>query len=176
MDHNDHVSLLRDGIAGTGGTWADLGAGSGAFTLALADLLGPGATIHAVDRDAKALRANEQAMRARFASVTVHYHIADFTGPLDLPPLDGMVMANSLHFQPEQRQLDVVRSLRTLLREGGRIIVVEYNINRGNFAVPHPVPFTRWEKLARDAGFGETRFLARRASRFLHEIYSAVSC
>ena len=52
MDHADHVRLLRDGVPHEPGTWADLGAGSGAFTLALADLLPPGSLIYAVDKDA----------------------------------------------------------------------------------------------------------------------------
>jgi precorrin-6B methylase 2 len=36
-------------------TWADLGCGAGAFTLALASLLPAGSTIHAMDRDRAAL-------------------------------------------------------------------------------------------------------------------------
>ena len=63
VDHADHVGLLR-GAVEPGGTWADVGAGSGAFTLALADLLGPGGRIVAVDRDAAALRENAAARRA----------------------------------------------------------------------------------------------------------------
>lgn len=173
MDHIDHTNLLRDGVDGPGGVWADLGAGSGAFTLALAELVGPGGEIHAVDRDASALRANESGMREKFPKTSVRYLVADFTLPLALPPLDGIVMANALHFQRDQEA--VVRSLRGYLRPGGRLVIVEYNIERGNFAVPHPVPFSRWERLAGDAGFEHTQFLARRPSRFLREIYSAAS-
>ena len=56
MRHADHVGLLAPGIrADEGGTWADLGAGAGAFTLALADLIGPHGLIHAIDRDRGAL-------------------------------------------------------------------------------------------------------------------------
>ena len=40
MNHQDHVNLLRGGVLSTGVIWADLGSGTGAFTLALADLLG----------------------------------------------------------------------------------------------------------------------------------------
>src|SRR5579863_6185040 len=99
MTHDDHVRLLRDGIpASAGGVWADLGSGWGAFTLALADLLGSGGRIYSVDRDSGALREQEQAMRERFPDRSVTYLAADFTRPLDLPPLDGIVMANSLHF------------------------------------------------------------------------------
>lgn len=167
------MALLRPGIPGAGGAWADLGAGSGAFTLALADLLGPGCEIYAIDRDLGALRRNAAEMRARFPGANTHYEATDFTRGLTLPLCDGIVMANSLHFQ--EGQAAVVEQLRTHLRPGGRMLVVEYNIENGNFAVPHPVPFSRWQQLARDAGFEQTELLARRPSRFLREIYSAAS-
>jgi ubiquinone/menaquinone biosynthesis C-methylase UbiE len=173
MDHSDHVRLLRDGVPGRGGTWADVGAGTGAFTLALADLLGPGAHIYAIDRDSRALAANARSMGERFPGVAASRLCADFTGPLDLTELDGLVMANALHFVDDQE--GPVQELRGLLRPGGRFLVVEYNIERANSAVPYPVPFARWQALARAAGFGHTELLFRRPSRFLREIYSAAS-
>jgi precorrin-6B methylase 2 len=93
VDHADHVRLLRDGVT-RGGTWADLGAGTGAFTLALAELVGPGGEVIAVDRDRGALRELEHAVRP--GGATVRTLRADFTQELDLEPLDGIVMANSL--------------------------------------------------------------------------------
>ena len=146
MDHTDHLNLLRGGMpsAVPGGIWADLGSGAGAFTLALADLLGPTGEIYAVDKDAGALRQQERIMRTQFPQTTVHYQTADFTHPLKLPLLDGLVMANSLHFQ--RNQAAVVQTVRDYLRPGGRLLLVEYNIDRGNFAVPYPVPYPAWEK------------------------------
>jgi ubiquinone/menaquinone biosynthesis C-methylase UbiE len=173
MDHIDHTNLLREGTDGAGRVWADLGAGRGAFTLALADLLGPDGEIDAVDVDESALRANAKVMRAKFPRARVRYQVADFTLPLQLPVIDGVVMANSLHFQSDQDS--VVQRVRGYLRPGGRLLIVEYNIEHGNSAVPFPVPFSRWERLARDARFEQTKLLARRPSRFLREIYSAVS-
>ena len=173
MDHADHVSLLRQGVDGAGLVWADFGAGAGAFTLALADLLGAGGEIHAVDRQRNSLCTNEAAMRQRFPGTAVRYLKADFTQPVELPPLDGIVFANALHFQVEQEA--VVRLLRGYLRPGGRLILVEYNIEHGNFAVPYPVPFAIWERMAAGAGFEHTKVLARRPSSFFHEIYSALS-
>ena len=173
MNHADHVALIREGVPRPGGVWADLGSGKGAFTLALAELIGPAGEIYSVDRDRNALREQERAMRAQFPAMTVHYLTADFTRPLDLPPLDGMMMANSLHFLRDKEA--AVRLIRSYLKPGGRLIVVEYNVEQGNFAVPYPLSFSAWEALAHRSGFVETRLLMTRPSRFLGEIFSAVS-
>ena len=153
--------------------WADFGAGAGAFTLALADVLGAGAEIHALDRDGKALRRNADAMASRFPGAIVRYQKADFTGVLDLPVLDGFVVANSMHFQKAPGA--VLETLSRYLRPGGRAVVVEYSITRANFAVPFPIPFEAWRTLADGAGFERTELLVRRPSRTFGEMYSAVS-
>ena len=173
VDHHDHVELLRNGVVGAGQTWADLGSGTGAFTLALAELLGPGATIHSVDRDASALRDQARAMADGFPAVTLHQEVADFSGDLRLPPLDGVVMANSLHFVRDK--LPVLRAIRERLRDGGRFVLVEYDADAGNRWVPHPVSAQRWPALARQAGLSATRLIGRVPSRFLGSIYAAVS-
>ena len=173
MDHSDHVRLLQPGIDSPGGVWADLGSGRGAFTLALADLIGQDGRIFSIDRDRWALEAQARTMQSRFPSIHVEYLQADFRQTLELPPLDGVVMANSLHFQRGQEK--VVSQVRRYLKPGGRLLIVEYNIERGNPAVPYPVPFTTWVKLANRQGFSRTWLLATRPSSFLKEIYSACS-
>jgi SAM-dependent methyltransferase len=176
MDHPDHVNLLRNGVPAPGGVWADFGSGRGAFTLALAELIGPGGEIYSIDRDREALRDQERLISSRFPereSRNTHTLAADFTRPVDLPPLDGIVMANALHFHREK--LAILRLLRGYLRTGGRLLLVEYNTDRGNIWVPHPLSFRTWEKLAAQAGFQKTRLLAARPSRFMGEIYSAES-
>ncbi len=173
MDHRDHVALLRGGIPGPGGVWADLGSGTGAFTLALADLIGSAGQIYSVDRDANALKRQEQAMRSQYPEVPVRYTQSDFGRLLELPPLDGVVMANALHFIREKDP--VVKLIRGYLRPAGRLILVEYNVDRGNPWVPYPISYASWEGLAGRAGFQGTRLLSTRPSRFLGEIYSALS-
>ena len=81
MNHTDHLNLLHPCIPATGGTWADFGAGGGAFTLALAELIGASGHIIAIDQDASALRENERALRSRFATISASYLTADFTRP-----------------------------------------------------------------------------------------------
>jgi SAM-dependent methyltransferase len=173
VKHADLVALLRDGVPSAGGRWADLGAGEGAFTLALADLLGPGAEITAVDRDRRALGGLATEMGRRFAATRLDTLVADFTRPLALSGLDGVVMANSLHFVRDKRP--VLEALRMMLRPGGTLILVEYGADRGNPWVPHPMSYPRWEQLAAQSGFLNTRMLHSIPSRFLGSMYSAVS-
>jgi hypothetical protein len=129
--------------------------------------------IYSVDRDGSALRQQQQAMRQQYPDLTVHYRSADFTQKLDLPPLDGLIMANSLHFHRENDS--ILKRTHGYLKSGGQLVLVEYNTDSGNTWVPFPISFTTWESLARRSGFAGTRLLAKRPSRFLGEIYSAAS-
>lgn len=170
MDHADHVRLLRDGVP-SGGRWADLGAGSGAFTLALAELVGPGGEVIAVDRDRGALGELERAIRPGGAAVRTLR--SDFTRPIDLASLDGVVMANSLHFVRDKAP--VIALVHRMLRPQGRLLLVEYDADSGNDWVPYPMSFATWRALADASGFTDTRELASVRSRFLRRIYSAES-
>jgi ubiquinone/menaquinone biosynthesis C-methylase UbiE len=173
MDHRDHVDLLKPANLSPGGVWADLGAGSGAFTLALRELVGPKADIHAVDKDRRSLSELEQAHRARFGdSKNLHLLAADFSRTLDLPPLDGAVMANSLHYFKDKEK--VLRHVGTFLKPNGLLLLVEYNVDSGNPWVPYPLSFETWRTLAPRAGFNEPRLLAKHPSNFLREFYSAL--
>jgi ubiquinone/menaquinone biosynthesis C-methylase UbiE len=174
MNHADHVALLAPGVKqGEGGLWADLGAGSGAFTLALADLIGPHGIIHAIDRDRGALAELRSAFVSAAPQAELRVRAADFTRRLDLSDLDGIVMANSLHFVDDKAA--VLGLVRRYLKRGGRLLLVEYDSDRGNTWVPHPMSFETWRDVAAVAGFVETRELATVPSRFLHRIYSALS-
>lgn len=174
MKHADHVALLAGGVTqGEGGTWADLGAGTGAFTLALADLIGPHGVIHAIDRDRASLAELRSVFVSSVPQAELRVQTADFTRRLDLSGLDGIVMANALHFV--ENKAAVLALVRGYLKHGGRLLLVEYDSDRGNVWVPHPLSFETWREVAADAGFVETRQLATVPSRFLRRIYSALS-
>lgn len=174
MNHHDHVNLLRPADLTLGASWADLGAGSGAFTLALRELLGLSAEIYAVDRDRRRLSSLEQAHRSMFGGVGhIHTIPADFTKSLDLSALDGILMANSLHFFRNKEK--VLHHVITFLKPGGALMLVEYNVDRGNPWVPHPLSFETFHDLALRAGFSEPRLLAKHPSSFLREFYSALT-
>jgi len=156
-----------------GGTWLELGSGTGAFTLALADLLGPGGTIHSVDSDRGALATQAKAVHSRFGAVRLDQRVADFTRPLGISGMDGVLMANALHFV--QNKAPVLALVRGYLKPGGTFVLVEYDADRGNLWVPHPISFTTWLAAAPTAGFTGTRQLGRVPSRFLNAIYAAES-
>jgi len=100
------------------------GAGGGAFTFALAELLGPGAQITAVGRDGRAMRGLVDETGKKYPGVAIDVTVADFTRPLELRGLDGVVMANSLHLLRDTGP--VLDSVRAMLRPRGRLVGFEY--------------------------------------------------
>lgn len=152
MTHDEMVALIRGGVEAPGGVWADFGAGSGNFTRALRDILGPEATLYAVDRDAQALRSQHNAITLQ----------ADFTRRIDLPPLDGLLMANALHWV--RNHAAVLRLLASYLRPGGRVLLVEYEVRWPRGYIPFPVPYERFESLAEEVGLEDVQQVGQRQS------------
>jgi ubiquinone/menaquinone biosynthesis C-methylase UbiE len=171
VNHADHVNLLRGADLSPGGIWADFGAGTGAFTLALRELIGPDAVIYAVDKDRSSLTELRRAYERRFGEATsLQILHADFQAIIGLPPLDGALMANSLHFL--KNRAAVLTDVRGLLKPGGMLLLVEYNADRGNTWVPYPLSFSTFKSLATAAGFEEPRLVSIHPSSFLREFYA----
>jgi SAM-dependent methyltransferase len=170
----DATALLARSVAPGAAVWADLGAGGGTFTRALAARLGPAGRIYAVDRDARAIVALQRwADRAESVVIPVE---ADFTRPFDLPGaggagLDGMLLANALHYVREPGP--VLARLAALVRPGGRIVIAEYDGRRANPWVPYPIPSTRLPQLAAAAGLAPPVVTATRPSSFGGTLYVA---
>ncbi len=82
-------------------------------------------------------------------------------------------MANSLHFLRDKDS--VLRLLRSYLRPGGRLLIVEYDTARGNRWVPYPFVYSTWEELTHRNGFSATQLLVRRSGSFFDGMYSALS-
>jgi ubiquinone/menaquinone biosynthesis C-methylase UbiE len=146
-------------------TWADLGAGKGLFTCALSQLLLAGSSITAIDKDQSAL-----SKVSVDSKVSLHTNVLDLASEnLELRNLDGILMANSLHYIKDQKAF--LNSLRLNLKPTGRLIIVEYNMDRSNAWVPYPISFNTLEAL----GFRDMKKIGEQSSSYNKEgIYSAV--
>lgn len=160
MTHAQRVELIRPGVPSAAGqVWADLGAGSGAFTLALLELLGEKGQVYAVDKNLRQPKNGQ-----------IHPLWGDFTKPLKLPLLDGILMANSLHYVEDKAAL--IRQLVTYFKPSGQLLVVEYAGRKPNPWVPFPVAFSGLEEIAFQTGLS-IHEIGKTPSDFGGEIYAA---
>jgi len=168
MQLSEAISLIQKGIVphSSPQTWADLGAGKGLFSEALLSILQPGSIIHAVD-------LHKQPDLQHHPSII--FHQANFVkDKLPIPTLDGILMANSLHYV--QEQVACIKQLKTYLRNGaGVFILIEYDTDRANQWVPFPVSFARAQSIFGEAGFSKINKIGERQSVYRRDsIYAAL--
>lgn len=174
MNDREALALLRAAIpSAEGEAWADLGAGGGTFTRALAALVGAGGHVYAVDADERAVAGLRRWAEAARGGPAITAHHADISQPLMLPPLDGVVMANVLHFVADQA--GALSRITEQLKPGGRLVLIEYEGRRPSRWVPYPVSAARFAELAAGAGLTPPRIAATRPSAFGGELYVAVA-
>jgi SAM-dependent methyltransferase len=161
MRLRDAIEMLADSGVGALGptTWADLGCGHGTFTLALAALLTAGSSIHAIDRDGSAL----QKIPSLRDGVRITTHRGDFTDHTwPFADLDGILMANSLHYVDDQAAF--IRACEPRMTSQRRFLIVEYDTNEASRWLPYPVSKTRLTGLFENAGYSSITMLRSRPS------------
>lgn len=167
MQHADAVEMIATmRIAPDPQVWADLGCGTGTFTRALAQLLPAGSVVHAVDRDASVMRS-----LASEGDVTIRTQVGDIgDNAFQLADLDGVLMANALHFIRDQRAF--LQRARTWMKPNAAFLFVEYDTAVANPPwVPYPVPFSTLERLF--AGSTVRRLGSRASAYGRAELYAA---
>lgn len=147
--------------------WCDRGCGEGLFTLALATLLAPGSTIYAVDQSQSAL-ANIPNEHEGVSIRKIHGNLNSYS--LQLPGADGILIANALHFIPEQENL-----LRRLRDVSKRFLIVEYERSQSSRWGPYPVTFGALRNLCQAVGLESVTQIGFRKSRFGGTMYSALA-
>ena len=108
----------------TGMTVADVGAGSGYFTVRLASRVGPKGRVYANDLQPEMLKMLDARLgRERIANVTLVHGAAD-DPKLPASSLDLVLMVDVYHeFSEPQKML---RGMRAALKPGGRLVLLEY--------------------------------------------------
>ena len=165
------IQLIENGINRTfPQQWMDLGAGSGLFTRALGWLLPPGSNVIAVDRNPAPITNIKSAQ----PGVEIKITEADFqTMEYEAAGYNGILMANSFHFVADK--LSLIHQLRKALAQDGRLIFVEYNMDKANPWVPFPVSFVSLNSFLLAAGLPEAVKLKEVPSVYqAANIYSAL--
>lgn len=140
---NRHFEEIREAR-----TWADLGCGNGLFTHALLSLTADGSTVYAVD---KTDNFRKQTITGKEHSKVI-FRQQDIEHQLDLPLLDGILMANVLHYILDKDKF--LKDLQSYLKPDAILIIVEYDTDKPvNPWVPYPLSFVTLKKRARDAEF-----------------------
>lgn len=168
MELNEAIELIQyEGIAGPGASaWADLGCGSGLFSRALSGLLQAGSTVYAVDKEPVSLESNN--------GVTIKPLQLDFVAnDLPLQNLDGILMANSLHYVKDQHAF--IKKAAACLKAGGSFLIIEYDTDKANPWVPYPLSYHTLLKLFHRAGYPNISRLHEHASIYGRaNMYSAL--
>lgn len=125
-------------------TWLDLGCGRGTFTLALAELLPSGSTVIGVDTVAHNLP------RESSNGVNISFIQADFSQGLEMSKVDGIMMANALHYIANPAAL--LDRLVVLMAQHPQFLIIEYDTEASKPWVPYPITFHKMRKLFEDKG------------------------
>ncbi|WP_170110442.1 class I SAM-dependent methyltransferase [Flavilitoribacter nigricans] len=169
MELKNAVDFIKNAVIPVKGTWADIGAGSGIYTQALDQVLEAGSIIYAADKNPHML------YRLRLENCELRIEELDFTRPFTLPPLDGIIMANALHYAPDPEP--VLEKIVACLKPGGRLLMIEYETERPLQPwIPYPIPFQRFREMAASVGLQEVRQEGQIPSAYGHDhIYLAVA-
>jgi ubiquinone/menaquinone biosynthesis C-methylase UbiE len=102
---------------------ADLGAGTGVFTVPFAETVGGEGKVYAIDVDSGLLAI--VAGKAKAAGLAnVQTVVAGATDPRLPEPVDLLFICDTMHHLPQQGSY--VRQFARLLRPGGRVVVIDF--------------------------------------------------
>jgi ubiquinone/menaquinone biosynthesis C-methylase UbiE len=159
MNINEAIHLIRDmeSINPKPNTWADLGCGSGTFTKALALVLPSQSTIYAVDKNRNTI-GND-------AEISIENIQMDFVSEsLPFHDLDGILMANSLHYV--KYKIELLQKLKGHVIPNAQFLIIEYETKSANPWVPFPIPYEEVKALFLEVGFNTSTYLGERDSKY----------
>ena len=147
--------------------WADLGCGSGVFTEVLANVLPAKSNIVAIDSKTQYLP------HAMGNAVSVRFQKNNFeTDDLNLPALDGIMMANALHYISSKESL--ILKLERCFQDNPLFVMVEYEKSQPNAWVPFPIPYANMKALFQQLGYKTIKKLGEQKSVYGEMMYACL--
>ena len=165
------VDFIRPAVESVRGPWADLGAGHGTFTEALAAIVDSESTILAVDGDRSAVKALRKLATRVEPEGRIRVSEGNIEEPAAIRPA-GVLLGNVLHYV--QEPVYPLKTIADLLAPNGRIVIIEYDRRASNQWVPYPLPVPRLLEVAGAAGLTAPSLVARRNSSYQGSMYCAV--
>ena len=172
LENPDRVAALQvDRVIGALGITpgmriADLGAGTGIFTVPFAKAAGATGKVYGIDVDAGLLAI--VAEKAKAAGVTTIETIVAGANDPKLPePVDLLFICDTMHHLPNQA--DYVKQFGKLLRPGGRVVVIDFA--EGKWPAGHEaftITPTQVDQWMQAAGFTRSTTHTFLATNFFH--------
>jgi len=148
---------------------ADIGAGSGYFTIPVAKAVGPAGVVWAIDIRQEMLDYIENRLRQEKLE-NVRLALVPKDDP-QLPPagVDTILMIDTLHYI--QERTEYVKKLRAGLAPGGRVIIIDYRPRPWEERPWGPPPEQQIPRETIDADFAEAGLKPLKVHDFLPEQY-----
>ncbi|MDP6659881.1 MAG: class I SAM-dependent methyltransferase [Candidatus Pacebacteria bacterium] len=118
---------------------ADFGAGTGVYTMAVADKVGSRGAVYAVDVQQDLLsKIKNQAIENKYEHVDTLWADIDEVNGVNLKDelLDAVILSNTL-FQLEKKE-NTVGEIKRVLKKGGKLLLIDWSEAFGGIG-PHPV-------------------------------------
>lgn len=148
---------------------ADFGAGHGYYTIPLAHLAGSDGKVYAIDIQKPVLEViRAKAKLGHLLNIeTILADLEEENGSKIKEKYCDFVVISNILFQAEKKQ-NIIREAYRILREGGRLAMIEWDANAGNFGPERDSRVSRElaRNLALDAGFEFDREFAAGAFHY----------
>ena len=106
----------------SGNIWIDAGSGDGAYTIPLAQIV---SRVIAIDQDNDRIDRLQALAKQKHLS-NIQFFTENFSHiHLEVEPLDGILFAFSLHYNPEPYK--AIANLQKYLTPGGVIVIIDYD-------------------------------------------------
>ncbi len=146
-----------------GGVWIDAGCGHGTFSFPLATLA---SQVIALDKNKNNLTYLESKITTETNIITQHF---DFIQPSWYKHLvNGIFFGFSLHYSPSHSI--VLKHAYNQLKQGGKLVIIEYSSDIPVSWVPYPLPFKKLKIILKTLSYNEIQvietFPPRRKSKY----------